>query len=455
MGIMWLLMLCVSVMSMAVDDFSMIQTSSEMNLVDEDDYDDEFDSIQDKTNNLDFNDMEVPMFKKKKNQSEEKRYAKMLSDHHDHVMRAKDHQNLFQYSHHNDFFDDDNDNGDDAASLNSSALDHKRYELQLTGFIGKLEVGTPPQAFDVVFDTGSSNLLVNGDQCYSYGCRIHTRFKTYKSSTFENLYKHLRVHFGSGRIKGEFISDTVRLGPATVPGQHLGLILREHGRVFTLPFEGVLGLSLPNLGHHNLEYSSIFDNIMEETNYKIDRMSFYYDKHDRDGMVLFGEPSKEYYHSPITYLHIDPETPGYWQVRMKDIYAVSKDGSERALNLCPSAGCKIIADTGTSLMTAPSYAMRKMLPEFSYGASCDLSLDMPSMKFVLFDSNGSHDFVLEPAYYLHKRGGICKLAAVALNIHRPRGPLFILGNVFMRKFFTVYKRDPDMLGIAISKDIDM
>jgi len=264
----------------------------------------------------------------------------------------------------------------------------------------------------------------------------------------------MRVHFGSGRVRGEIVSDTVKLGPTTIPNQNSGLILKEHGRVFQLNFEGVLGLSLPNLGHHK-RYTPLFDNIMKKTKNKIDKMSFYYDKHDKNGMVLFGEPSKEYYHSPITYLNIDPDTPGYWQVRMKDIYAVSQDGSERALNLCPPDGCKIIADTGTSLMTAPSYAFRKMVRKFSYGATCHLDGHMPTMKIVLFDTNGSHDFTLEPEYYLHKRGGICKLAMLALNIHRPRGPLFILGNVFMRKFLTVYKRHPNMLGIAKAKNVEM
>jgi len=314
-----------------------------------------------------------------------------------------------------------------------------------------LEVGTPPQAFKVIFDTGSSNLWINGDRCHDPGCMMHKRFMTYKSKTFKKTYKSMRVHFGSGRVKGEIVSDTVKLGPTSVKGQHLGVITGERGRVFKLGFEGVLGLSLPKLAHTS--YSTIFDNIMKETKNKIKKVSFYYDRHDRNGRVLFGEPSREYYHPPITYISIDKDTPGYWQVKLKDIYAISNDGKETALNLCPNAPCNIISDTGTSLITAPSHALRKMVEKFSYGATCHLDGHMPIMKIVLTDHKGTYDFLLEPSYYLHRRGGICKLAAMALNVPKPRGPLFILGNVFMRKFMTVYQRSPDMLGIARAKHV--
>merc|ERR1719221_1724510 len=43
-------------------------------------------------------------------------------------------------------------------------------------YFGLVEVGTPRQAFSVVFDTGSGNLIVPGSDCLSEACVTHRRF---------------------------------------------------------------------------------------------------------------------------------------------------------------------------------------------------------------------------------------------------------------------------------------
>merc|ERR1719335_545959 len=43
-------------------------------------------------------------------------------------------------------------------------------------YYGKVAVGTPPQEFLVVFDTGSGNLLLPGKECTDEACTSHKRF---------------------------------------------------------------------------------------------------------------------------------------------------------------------------------------------------------------------------------------------------------------------------------------
>merc|ERR1719269_479186 len=47
--------------------------------------------------------------------------------------------------------------------------------------------GTPPQNFDVVFDSGSGNLVVPRAQCTSKPCATHQRFMANASSTVHEL----------------------------------------------------------------------------------------------------------------------------------------------------------------------------------------------------------------------------------------------------------------------------
>lgn len=154
------------------------------------------------------------------------------------------------------------------------------YKIHLTDinnsqYVGTIAVGTPPQDFKVIFDTGSSNLWINSDECNSLACQVHREFHPRHSSSYRKLDIDMNVQFGTGEIDGFLAQDTFTLGPVVVDGQTFGQITQEVGDVFLSgKFDGILGLSFPALSASG--YTPVFDNIISQNLLGTNSFSFYY-----------------------------------------------------------------------------------------------------------------------------------------------------------------------------------
>lgn len=86
-------------------------------------------------------------------------------------------------------------------------------------------------------------------------------------------------------------------------------------------------------------------------------MSFYYgiDPKVQDSVMTIGGIDKSLAASKIKYYDIDGRN--FWSLLAEKILIDGKD-----LNLCPEKGCKLVFDTGTSLMTIPPDEFKKVQP---------------------------------------------------------------------------------------------
>jgi hypothetical protein len=178
----------------------------------------------------------------------------------------------------------------------------------------------------------------------------------------------------------------------------------------------------------------------------------------------------------------------YWQVKMDDIYV---DGNP--ISICPDNGCKLVVDTGTSVITGPSASLPELLDKLNLSDCQDLS-SLPEIGFKLGDylytmkpqeyiifSSHSHSSLLEVQSETDKTSNSlnseksttvltneallgfnmstekignsqnksCKRAFMPLDVGAPRGPLWVLGDIFLRKYFVVFDRDNQRIGIAV------
>ncbi len=58
------------------------------------------------------------------------------------------------------------------------------------------------------------------------------------------------------------------------------------------------------------------------------------------------------------------------------------------------------------------------------------------------------DYTLQLADYVIEDAGECIFAFTGIDVPAPHGPLWILGDVFMRKFYTQFDLDNRQLGFA-------
>ena len=348
------------------------------------------------------------------------------------------------------------------ALSNSSApvlFNETLHNFRNTQYFGNINIGTPPQPFPVIFDTGSANLWVPGIDCFSGGCLAHPRFDRTKSSTFSTSGLPVWIKFGTGRISGTLSQDTVRFHDLVIRDQAFLQVSDERNFPFEqYPFAGIVGLCLPSIAAAGT--SPLFDTIMRQRLLPANVFSFYLSLDDAaatdeaPSMVLFGGVSEKLIASPVHWVPLAPSV--YWEIMMADVIV----GGEPQ-RLCPPGGCRVAVDSGTSLFTGPAEHVRALTATLraplaaARARGCDLSL-MPELAF---EVRGER-FVFEPRdYVLHSPaaggGGLggdakCALAFMALDVPPPRGPLWVFGDVWMRKYYTVFDRDHARVGFALA-----
>ncbi|XP_004446527.1 pepsin A [Dasypus novemcinctus] len=310
-------------------------------------------------------------------------------------------------------------------------------------YFGTIGIGTPPQEFTVIFDTGSSNLWVPSVYCSSPACTNHNRFNPQQSSTYQAANEAVSIAYGTGSMTGILGYDTVQVAGIADTNQIFGLSETEPGSfLYYSPFDGILGLAYPSISSSGA--TPVFDNIWNQGLISQDLFSVYLSANDQSGsVVIFGGIDSSYYTGELNWIPLSSE--GYWQITVDSI---TMNGEAIAC----SGGCQAIVDTGTSLLSGPTSAIANIqsyigATQSSNGemvVSCSAINSLPDMVFTI---NGVQ-YPVPPSAYILQSQQECTSGLQGMDIPTASGDLWILGDVFIRQYFVVFDRGNNQVGLA-------
>ncbi|CEP60135.1 proteinase A LALA0_S01e03818g [Lachancea lanzarotensis] len=308
-----------------------------------------------------------------------------------------------------------------------------------------ITLGTPPQSFKVILDTGSSNLWVPGAECGSLACFLHSKYDHESSSSYKANGTEFAIQYGTGSLEGYISQDTLSIGDLTIPKQDFAEATSEPGLTFAFgKFDGILGLGYDTISVKKVVppiYKAIEQKLLDEP-----RFAFYLNDadgaEDSVGEVSFGGIDKSKYKGDITWLPV--RRKAYWEVKFDGIGL----GDEYAE--LQNTGAAI--DTGTSLIALPSGLAEVLNSEIGakkgwtgqYTVDCDSRDQLPDLTFTF---NG-HNFTISAYDYTLEVSGSCISAFTPMDFPEPVGPLAIIGDAFLRKFYSVYDLGNNAVGLA-------
>lgn len=320
-------------------------------------------------------------------------------------------------------------------------------------YFGPISLGSPPQTFNVIFDTGSANLWVPSEKCANkLACQIHNRYNAKKSRTYRENNKRFDIQYGSGGLAGFLSLDTLRVAGLEVPNQTFAEATDMPGPIFlAAKFDGIFGLAYRSISIQNIKPP--FYALMEQNLLAAPVFSVYLSRRAtsrQGGYLFFGGSNSRYYRGNFTYVPVTHRY--YWQIKLE----MARIGS---LNLCQH-GCQVIIDTGTSFLAVP-YEQAILINESiggtpaAYGTfsiPCEQVPNLPSLSFSL---GGRHFQLRGEDYVFHdlvEDRTICASAFIAVDLPSPSGPLWILGDVFLGKYYTEFDMGNHRIGFADSRN---
>ncbi|KAG1722528.1 aspartic peptidase domain-containing protein [Suillus lakei] len=319
-------------------------------------------------------------------------------------------------------------------------------QLYDSSYYGSLAIGTPAVSFDVILDTGSSDLWVVGSSCGT-SCGSSPSYNPSSSSTFQNLSTPLNIQYNAGYADGYGAQDMVQMAGFSVSSQGF-VIVDVVSPNLTSPVSGLLGLAWESLAYsgqmplwQTLASSNTWDSALfgvQLTRYKNDSTAQQLEPGGVLNMVC----------TPASIDYIDiPGTPSYWYIPLT---SMTVQGSSISI----ASGTTAAIDTGTTNIAGPASSIQAIYAQipnsqpatgeyagyYSFPCSTTVNVEL---------SFGGATWSISPADFSFTQSSSTECIGAFFEASTDTGsPSWIIGDAFLKNVYSVFRYNPPSVGFA-------
>jgi len=340
------------------------------------------------------------------------------------------------------------------------------YEYS-TEYLGDVHVGTPPQHFRLLFDTGSANTWItdNACECVSWLCKASltckaacekhcceknavnstyhpmtqqaadvcvkkSKFDHKSSTTYVPNGKDWSQTYNKGSVSGILGSDTLSLGDLSIPGVTFGQAVTLDKVWADDPLDGVLGLAFRSISVDNVEPAinqAVDEDLLDDPIFTVWLKNENSQEKKLDGTITFGDIDGDNCGFIMAYEPLTAET--FWQF---NVAAVTIEQETFAI------GYNAISVTGSSFIQLAKPLFDKVIAASKatfdkkykfYKVDCDAT-------FKLSFKIGDLDYPISANKVIYNTGklGCQLLVAESTDSNIP----ISLGNPFNQEYCVIY-----------------
>lgn len=301
-------------------------------------------------------------------------------------------------------------------------------------------------------------------ECRSIGCLAHKSYSAHDSSTAKTLPLYnpraakdskdatpetVFLDISTGEAEGSLVTDKVCLGEEGDVCAETGLVqmTRMTETPFnTFPYDGILGVGMPQ-GSLEKRFNFI-GNLAQAGALKRDRFSVWMsnENDEENSEIIFGEIAEDRMASELLWLPVSSYDSGMWQATMDD-FAVDNT----LIGLCGSVGCQAAFDTGTNAIAAPEHIVATLVSALNIQQDCSTYDTLPNLGLSFQGSIlnlDKRDYVKRVST---ESGVQCFHQFLALEMAGAKKDMILLGDPFMKRFYTVFDRESLNVGLALAK----
>jgi len=282
-------------------------------------------------------------------------------------------------------------------------------------YYGLAAFGTPPQLFNLSFDTGSSDTWVPSINCNSPGCTTHARFDDSLSSSFVNFGTPFQIVYGTGTVVGTIAQETMSFGGFTINGQTFGLATSVSQSMIFLGTDGILGMAFGGIAQ--ISVLTPLQSLINNNDLNSAMFAFWINNStaSQGGELTLGGIDGSRFSGSLRWIPLSTSNT-FWTIRMNGF----KLGGTHFLRRRPA-----IVDTGTSVIVVPvsdaALINAKIgsvpLNDGTSVVNCGTITSYPTIRIRL----GSFYFYLRPEQYIIQHAGTCFTGFVGLACRRILG----------------------------------